>query len=542
MLLYYFFLLLSFGSYTAQAQNLFQRKIHVSDSMYLVINATASTPDGGVLLGSNQVLLKIAPNGTIDWVKRIRADSSSLIMIVGLSVDSTGDIIFTGRWFANAKNLFFGRCSSEGILKWYKVYSLGGRDVPEFQVALSDGSFLVGGETQGVNEKTFLIKFNAEGDILWNTFLATKSEQASPFLTAALEAPDHSLFTVGSIYNHLPTEPIITITSIHVEHYSPTGELLEKHIYGLDSLSITAHCLLRRNDGSLVLAGEATEPYLSNEPSTPLLLALDSNFRLLWNTRISFLSFSEGIRQLMQLNDGRLLVNTSTDPIYYESAPENPCHIATFSGEGRLETLESIMCQDKVLRGIFLTPQTDNSYAGMALIDNPARWFYNLSIFTIDSSLSGCSTISSRDSNIPIAVKEIQEPALLLHNFTPVPLQRKIIFSPFKIDSNILVCLDSGLSVASSNNEMISSLTVYPNPAPSNTVITIELPISIKGDIQLSLKDVSGKTVYILHKNISPENKNEIQFSLKGLASGIYIVEITEAYSIRHWRQKLIVQ
>ncbi len=537
------FLLLSFVSFTAQAQNLFQRKIHITDSVSLVINATARTPDGGVLIGANQLLFKVASGGTIEWIKRLRTDSANLIAIAGLSVDSTGDIIFTGKWFANAQDLFFGRCSSEGILQWYKVYDLGGREQPEFQIALSDGSFLVGGETAGDSERTFLIKFNIEGDVQWTSSLVSQTgKNASPTLIAGIESPDHSIFTVGSIYKHIPAEPEGDIIRIHVDHYSPDGKLLEKHTYGIDSPSITAHCLLQRKDGSLVVGGEYTETFKSNEPSTPLLLSLDSQFHLIWNTRISFLSASEGIRQLIELNDGRLLSCTSTDVLSYSLGIGVPCHIGIFSSDGQIETLETIPYNDKALRRIFLLPTVDNNYIGLGLIDHVDRRKYDLGIFSLDSGLKGCNYSSVHNSVKPITIFEINDPQILPYSFTPVPLQRNVVFSPFKIDSNILICSDTGLSVAILNNGPMPSFTVHPNPAPINAETIIELPASINGNIKLTLKDVSGKTIYTINRNISSETR-KIRIPLHGFASGIYFIEIVEANSLLHqWRQKLVVE
>ncbi len=536
-------LIVFFFSFSAQAQKLFQRKIHVTDSVILAINATALTPDGGVLVGANELLLKVASDGTIEWVKRLRTDSANFIAIAGISVDSTGDIIFTGRWFVNAQDIFFGRCSSEGILKWYKVYDLGGRDEPEFQLPLSDGSFLVGGETMGDSEKTFLVKFNADGDIQWTTALVSHRNDGL-ILTAALEAPDHSLYTVGTIYHSLPTEPITTIKSIHVEHYSASGELLEKHIYGLDSLSVSTHCVIQRKDGSLVLGGEVTDSYNSFEPSTPLLLALDAQFHPLWNNYISFYDFTEGIRQLIELNDGRLLSCTTTDPLFSSLSVGDPSHILTFNKDGKIETITTIPCGNKNLRKIFLVQQNDNFYHGLGLIDDSERVTYDLSIFTIDSALQGCSTIiTRRDSTIPLQISETLEPQLLLHTFTAMPLQRNIIFSPFKIDSNILICLDTGLSVTPLSNEMSLPVIVYPNPAEINKEVTIELPRALESSYKVVLKDMSGRTVYSIKNEMISDNKRKLTIPLHGLTSGAYIIEITDATFHRSlWEEKFIVK
>jgi hypothetical protein len=117
-----FFSTLTFLSFPLQAQKLFQRKIHITDSVSLVINAATPTPDGGVIIGANELLLKVAADGRTEWVNRLRTDSTNFIAIAGLSTDSSGDITFTGKWFVNAQDLFSGRCSPKGTLKWYKVY------------------------------------------------------------------------------------------------------------------------------------------------------------------------------------------------------------------------------------------------------------------------------------------------------------------------------------------------------------------------------------------------------------------------------------
>jgi len=73
-----------------------------------------------------------------------------------------------------------------------------------------------------------------------------------------------------------------------------------------------------------------------------------------------------------------------------------------------------------------------------------------------------------------------------------------------------------------SNNPSAYSLQQnYPNPFNPTTVISYQIPQ--QGFVTLKIFDVLGKEVTVLVNEEKPAGKYEVDFSAKGLASGVYI-------------------
>jgi photosystem II stability/assembly factor-like uncharacterized protein len=89
------------------------------------------------------------------------------------------------------------------------------------------------------------------------------------------------------------------------------------------------------------------------------------------------------------------------------------------------------------------------------------------------------------------------------------------------------------LSVSESLSSYLDNLSVYPNPVQHQAVV--EYDLLHKGYVELSLHDMSGKSVRSISKGYKQKGTYQVMFNVSGLSSGTYLVGIkTEKGSDYH--------
>lgn len=66
---------------------------------------------------------------------------------------------------------------------------------------------------------------------------------------------------------------------------------------------------------------------------------------------------------------------------------------------------------------------------------------------------------------------------------------------------------------------------IYPNPFNPSTVISYQLPVS--SNVTLTIYDLLGREVTTLVDEYRPAGSYEVEFSAKGLSSGVYLYKLT---------------
>ncbi|MBK7852837.1 MAG: hypothetical protein IPJ66_17330 [Bacteroidetes bacterium] len=276
-----------------------------SDNGYIVCGYTRSN-DGDVSgnhsagFNTDAWVVKLDANGTILWQK----------CLGGLSGESFYSIIETpdGGYLCGGSNYAVGgdvtvnygnydfwvtKLSSAGILQWQKSYGGSGEDKAKSIIHLSDGNYLVGGNSASNdidvsgnhgNMDNWVIKINASGTILWQKcFGGTGTEDPH----SLAELADGSLMSSG-ITNSTNGD----VSGNHgnydlwVTKFSNSGTLIWQKCIGGSNSEYGGDIVLSM-DGGMVIAGSTA----SNNGDVSgfhgsmdgWLVKLDGNGNILWN-------------------------------------------------------------------------------------------------------------------------------------------------------------------------------------------------------------------------------------------------------------------
>jgi hypothetical protein len=82
----------------------------------------------------------------------------------------------------------------------------------------------------------------------------------------------------------------------------------------------------------------------------------------------------------------------------------------------------------------------------------------------------------------------------------------------------------ANLAIKNSNKE-VSLMNAYPNPAKSNSEVTLGFKANINDEAVVTLTDISGKVIRTMNVTIFNGN-NEIALSTEGLNNGMYLINI----------------
>ena len=91
----------------------------------------------------------------------------------------------------------------------------------------------------------------------------------------------------------------------------------------------------------------------------------------------------------------------------------------------------------------------------------------------------------------------------------------------------LFIILTVALSLAGNAQSAhpLFSAVLSPNPVEDKVDLNFEQPI--KEDLQIVVKDLTGKTVYTLHPTMDGEDCYRVSMDLEFLRRGIYIMQIT---------------
>lgn len=81
-------------------------------------------------------------------------------------------------------------------------------------------------------------------------------------------------------------------------------------------------------------------------------------------------------------------------------------------------------------------------------------------------------------------------------------------------------------TINSSDDESISSLSIYPNPSSGS--VNLDLYLKVEGRINIVVYDMLGKQVFVLsNENVLSFGSHSQNVELTGLNNGMYFMEIT---------------
>ncbi|MEJ8802000.1 T9SS type A sorting domain-containing protein [Pontibacter sp. H249] len=190
---------------TSAAQNRLGRDLEINNAQEVYVLSSTFTANE---TSSSVTLVKLNAAGSESWVSNHLNEEGLSATAIALELAENGDIYITGNALREpGTNYLFlsGHSGTDGSMLWSKRYPEEGNNAshyyPQELFLHSDGTLYVAGTTQSCcisHPTAFVVKADAEGNILWNTRAGDGSEIS---LFDASLGEDGSMAVVGSYYN-----------------------------------------------------------------------------------------------------------------------------------------------------------------------------------------------------------------------------------------------------------------------------------------------------------------------------------------------------
>lgn len=197
----------------------------------------------------------------------------------GVTVGADGSIYLTGNTpgVTFEQNVFLAKFASDGSLVWQRTWDGPQQFFPDgaTDVAVaSDGSVYVSGSTLGSGGDALLLKFDAEGTLLWQrTYGGSLNDSANALATAA----DGTVYLTGLTHTSSSDAG-----SLFVAKFDSLGALVWQKTYGtIDEEYEEGQGVSVGPDGTVFVAGVATRPG-GTFGFDAIVLKLDASGALLW--------------------------------------------------------------------------------------------------------------------------------------------------------------------------------------------------------------------------------------------------------------------
>jgi len=170
----------------------------LTDGALLVVGATyhplGSTTRGDVLVA------KLTLDGELIWERTHGGDGMDQAFCVE-ATDDGGFLVLaeTDSFGVGERDLYVLKLDASGDLMWWETYGGAGTEWAKDLVPVSDGGFLLVGETDSFGDSfdAYVIKVDEKGAVLWETTLGDDNENETG--VAALEAENGDLLVLAGV-------------------------------------------------------------------------------------------------------------------------------------------------------------------------------------------------------------------------------------------------------------------------------------------------------------------------------------------------------
>ncbi len=497
------------------------------DVFYKVINTT----DGGFLasgftnsvtgLSDDMLFVKISSSGQIQWSQTYGGTERERVQDLVETVDGYTFVGYTLSPPAQYYDVLVVHTDFNGTVLWTKVIGDAGYDDANTVLKLSDGGYLLGGQSNSVNNNYdyFIVRLNSIGDTLWTKHFGGLSTDNIESVIAVAG---------GYVFAGSANSPV-TGDDGYMFKTDTSGNVLWSQTFG-GTMPDDFHRVSATSDGGYVLSGTTS----SSGPIDPnmWLVKTDSNGDTLWTRTFGADNHDHGYSAIQTSDGGYVICGFSSSFGFNES----DAYIVKVDANGNKSNpfiyisavdLTSPLCSgtssmvkaiirnyshDAILNPTFtmqvsggVTQTLTGTYLGLF---NPHDLDTVLFSPLINTSAGGSFTFYCYSN--------------LANDVFP---QR----SSFTKTVNLLPC------VGIEEIETQLGFSVYPNPAGAEFSVSFSENYR---DVHLELVNSIGKI--LKSKNFSNTNGLTETVNLKGVAKGIYLLKVsTEGrYSVK----KLVIQ
>lgn len=234
----------------------------------------------GAASGSNIVVCKISPNGSLLWSKLISRGDLQGISLHGLTIDKDKNIILTGWYNGTYNELLLISIDTHGTIKWQKRYYTSANN-RGLRVTTDNLNNIYVGYYGGNYYYPSIIKVDEFGTILWQQKFSIGTSYGYPGAIVCDED--------GYVYyaSHSQGNPSSSFC-INLTKFDSDGNRMWYKTYGNGLTTTTSYTygfgLSLSPSGDIYLSGSTSggTPSLSNGSRDAIILRLDMNGNIVW--------------------------------------------------------------------------------------------------------------------------------------------------------------------------------------------------------------------------------------------------------------------
>jgi uncharacterized delta-60 repeat protein len=218
-------------------------------STYLAGFATSFDP-----LGRDEAfVVKFTPEGSLSWQRTFDGPGDfSIDRANGVAVAPDGSVYAAGQTVGVGNDVLLLKFSADGSLVWQQRWDTGGQETGEGVAVASDGSVYVTGVTDGFGGfgHLFVLRFAPDGALVWQRIRNVATDAAVGTGQAITVAPDGSIYAAG-----VTPRAVVGEFDMLLLKLDPQGTLIWQRTYSAADVADARGGVSVGSDGSVHVAG-----------------------------------------------------------------------------------------------------------------------------------------------------------------------------------------------------------------------------------------------------------------------------------------------
>ena len=455
-------------------------------------------------------IIKYNPSGSIIWSKELSTVNGGNLYAAS---DKYGNLYFS---FFDMNDSYFRltKYDSSGNYQWTKYYVTGGYNTYPQAIALdTTGNIFLIGNSQTATGSPFILKYNAQGDLLWT---AGSTINGSGFFAGFVDKPGNIYVTGYCKDSNNYSRDYLTIK------FNNAGiQQWAKRYNGPGDKYDIAVSVKADDEGYCYIVGSVA---IEGHAGTSGTIKYAPNGDTVWTRLYS--------RDTMDRYGGEYLEKDGEGNVYVTGWGHSLTH---FQGEYR--TIK----YDKYGNLLWIIHDSNGVYPQSMAIDRNNNIFitgYNQAykFYSVGYNYSG------------IMIWGLLYPPEYITSYHE---GRKVLIDKYNnlyvyggsLDSAILLKYSISSGIVNPNQNIVEGYKLYQNyPNPFNSSTNISYSLRVKSLIMLKIYDISGKEITTLVNGYKPAGEHKILFDAVNLSSGIYFYSMFSDNKLIDTKKLIIVK
>ncbi|HEX7427724.1 MAG TPA: hypothetical protein VF328_12415, partial [Mycobacterium sp.] len=250
-------------------------------------------------------LIKFAPDGSLSWQRIWNGTTVRGLGRTGVALAADGSVYVTGVSTTNGNDAVLLKFDANGVLLWERTWGGADSDTSLAVAAAPDGSAYIAGTATSFGQSSlslFVVKFDSLGNLVWQRI----SDGAEG--SAVAVGPDGSVYAAGTT----PRPGMIGNFDLLVLKITSDGNLVWQRTYASGEVVDPRGGMTAATDGSIYLAGAIQTVKANRADIAALIVKLSTDGDLLFDKQFDGRGGETGTGVAVAPDDGTVYVAGTT--------------------------------------------------------------------------------------------------------------------------------------------------------------------------------------------------------------------------------------